>query len=248
MLTAPSSNPVVLITQKFPTWESFNRWREAYLGVIIADRSIGHRAKTVATVIYLHLSKKTGACFPSYSEIARCAGIRRQNAVEAVKELIAAGHLRKLSRQDQSGFDTSNLYFPAGASLLQDSPFSLRDSSPSHSETLTEHILTPIEVGLESCSETPEEERSLPKGTFAQPVDSQPFSSSSLPWIYGAPRGAAGGGGAPSRYIAFDDPEMAVLELFERVTGQKYPRDKRGGWLLTAEQCEAIATAEGAVR
>ena len=149
MLTAPSSNTVVQFTQKFPTWESFNRWREAYLGVVIADRSIGHRAKTVAAVIYLHLSKKTGACFPGYSEIARCAGIRRQNAVAAVKELVAAGHLRKLSRQDQSGFDTSNLYFPAGASLLQDSPFSLRDSSPSHSETLTELILTPRAVGLE---------------------------------------------------------------------------------------------------
>jgi hypothetical protein len=102
MLTAPSSNTVVQFTQKFPTWESFNRWREAYLGVVIADRSIGHRAKTVAAVIYLHLSKKTGACFPGYSEIARCAGIRRQNAVEAVKELVAAGHLRKLSRQDKA--------------------------------------------------------------------------------------------------------------------------------------------------
>jgi hypothetical protein len=247
MLTAPSSNTVVQFTQKFPTWESFNRWREAYLGVVIADRSIGHRAKKVAAVIYLHLSKKTGACFPGYSEIARCAGIRRQNAVEAVKELVAAGHLRKLSRQDQGGFDTSNLYFPAGASLLPDSPFSLRDYSPSHSETLTEHILTPIAVGLETYSETPKEGRSLPRPTFAPPVDPQP-SSSSLPPIYGVPRGAAEGGGAASRYIAFDDPEMAVLEVFERVTGQKYPRDKRGGWWLTAEQCEAIAAAEGAGR
>ena len=157
MLTAPSSNTVVQFTQKFPTWESFNRWREAWLGVVVSDRSIGHRAKTVTTVIYLHLSKKTGACFPGYSEIARCAGICHQNAVEAVKELIAAGHLRKLSRQDQGGFDTSNLYFPAGASLLPDSPFSLRDSSPSHSETLTEHILTPIAVGLKSYSELPKE-------------------------------------------------------------------------------------------
>ena len=143
MLTAPSSNTVVQFTQKFPTWESFNRWREAWLGVVVSDRSIGHRAKTVTTVIYLHLSKKTGACFPGYSEIARCAGICHQNAVEAVKELIAAGHLRKLSRQDQGGFDTSNLYFPAGPHCCQDSPFSLRDSSPSHSADFNRTYINP---------------------------------------------------------------------------------------------------------
>jgi hypothetical protein len=240
MLTAPSSNIVVQFNQDFPTWESFNRWREGWLGGVLSDRSIGHRARTVATVIYLHLSKKTGACFPGYSTIARCAGISPQNAVAAVNELVAAGHLRKLSRQDQRGFDTSNLYFPAGVSL-RDPPFSIRDSWLSHSETLTEHILTPVSIELDSRMGTPEEERSPP------PVDSQP-SSSHLPPIYGVPRGAADGGGAPSRYIAFDDPQMAALEIFERVTGQKYPRDKRGGWWLTAEQCEAIAAAEGAGR
>ena len=87
----------------------------------------------------------------------------------------------------------------------------------------------------------------MPRATFAPPVYPQPSSSSLAP-IYGVRRGSADGGGAPSRYIAFDDPEMAVLEVFERVTGQKYPRDKRGGWWLTAQQYEAIAAAEGASR
>jgi Helix-turn-helix domain len=71
MLTAPSSNIVVQFTQQFPTWEVFNRWREDWLGGVLADPNLGHRAKTVVTVIYLHLNKDTGGSFPSYETIAK---------------------------------------------------------------------------------------------------------------------------------------------------------------------------------
>lgn len=117
--TVLSSSIVVEFTQRFPTWEQFNRWREAWLSQVIADPNIRHRTKTVASAVYLHLNKETGSAFPGYEEIARRAGIHHQNAVVTIEELVAAGYLRKLNRQEPSGGDTSNLYLPAvrGGSL-----------------------------------------------------------------------------------------------------------------------------------
>jgi hypothetical protein len=114
LLTTSSSAVILPFSHKFRTWDAFNRWREQWIRGILADPNIGHRSKTVAVVIYLHLGKDTGSAFPGYEAIGKAAGIDRRSAIAAVKELISAGYLQKLPRHDVHGFDTSNLYIPVG--------------------------------------------------------------------------------------------------------------------------------------
>jgi hypothetical protein len=117
--TVLASSGVVQFNQRFPTWETFNRWREAWLGQVIADPKIRHRTKTVAAAVYLRLNKDTGGAFPGYDHIARCAGIHGPNAVKPIKELVAAGYLRKLGRENPDGSDTSNFYLPVGGGVIK---------------------------------------------------------------------------------------------------------------------------------
>ena len=82
------------------------------------------------------------------------------------------------------------------------------------------------------------EERSLAReeGTQVYP-STNPFTSAS-------PDGGRqpGNGGPRGGYVGFASPLMARLEAYEARTGKSFPRDRRGGWLLTPDQ---LAVVEG---
>src|SRR5262245_14763767 len=101
MHTTSSSSAQVIafptaVTTELPKFES---WRETWLRKVVADPKLGHRAKTVATVLSFYLNRESRACFPSYETIAQAAGIVRQSAMQGVAELIEAGYLQRQSRE-----------------------------------------------------------------------------------------------------------------------------------------------------
>jgi hypothetical protein len=257
MLTLPSSC-VLQFPQpkpKPPTWKQFNRWREDWISQILANANINHRAKTVAVVIYLHLRRETGEAFPGYAEIARRAGIRRQNAITAVKQLVAAGYLHALSRQDTSGDASSNLYVPVGVVSYRDQGWShLETTGWSHPETLTyidsnRSILNPK---FESRFETQEEsEESLPRREISFSAETPSVSPSHISVV---PRAAAPGivPRADEVLVRYDSREWDLVERFgRRALGRPFPRSGRATGIYLAcsevEAIKALAAAEGAV-
>ncbi len=64
------------------------------LWTIIGDRNLSSTAKIVATALLLKFrNRETGRCNPSYRTVADVIGMSRDTAMDAVKELVAAGYL-----------------------------------------------------------------------------------------------------------------------------------------------------------
>jgi hypothetical protein len=62
--------------------------------MIIGDRRLSSTAKIVgATLLLKFRNKETGRCNPSYRTVADVIGMSRDTAMDAIKELVAAGYL-----------------------------------------------------------------------------------------------------------------------------------------------------------
>lgn len=66
--------------------------------------------KTVYSIACCYASSQDASCYPSYTTIARKAGICRSTAIKAIRELIAADLLSKETKQNTKQEFTSNTY------------------------------------------------------------------------------------------------------------------------------------------
>lgn len=66
--------------------------------------------KLVYAAIASHYRGEMSAIYPSYNRIAGLLGISRNTAIVAVRELVAAGLLKKVARMRDDGGFTSNIY------------------------------------------------------------------------------------------------------------------------------------------
>lgn len=66
--------------------------------------------KTVYSIACCYASSTDSSCYPSYTTIARKAGICRNSAIKAIKELVEAGLMIKETRKTVKDTFTSNTY------------------------------------------------------------------------------------------------------------------------------------------
>lgn len=66
--------------------------------------------KTVYSIACCYASSTDSSCYPSYTTIARKAGICRSTAIRAIKELVEAGLMIKETRRTEKDTFTSNTY------------------------------------------------------------------------------------------------------------------------------------------
>jgi hypothetical protein len=97
-VTVPSSGTVLPFIQKFEAW------RETWHRQVLADRQLGHRAKSVAGFLLWYLNRQERACFPSYATIATGVGITRRDAMRCIARLMARGHLLRRPRERKTNY------------------------------------------------------------------------------------------------------------------------------------------------
>jgi hypothetical protein len=78
--------------------------------IIVNMADIGVYAYAVYSAIKMHLNQTTGACFPSYANIARMTGIHRSTVIDCVKTLTQRKLVSPLWRYKEDGSHASNQY------------------------------------------------------------------------------------------------------------------------------------------
>jgi len=89
--------------------------------ILSPDVLLGGHQKLVLNVLVMHRNNGSGACFPSYDRIARCAGVHKTTAMRAVRELRAMGVLNAQvshGRRNQYVIHTDKLPKASGSGAL----------------------------------------------------------------------------------------------------------------------------------
>ena len=82
----------------------------------------GPKLGPYSLAIYYALVRHAGPdrrCWPSYSTLAREAGMSRRKAIDAVNLLLELGLIKKMCRTDSKGDQTSNLYILVDAGKIE---------------------------------------------------------------------------------------------------------------------------------
>jgi hypothetical protein len=214
----------------------------------------------VLSAVSLYLNRGIGAAFPSYTALAKAAGITRRNAIKEIKTALKHGYVARLPRARQRGglnqYDERGefFYFPAidgQAMVSQPTPSGGSTVSKTTGDGVSvnevrsqdqEVTSGTLDITLERKKEE-ENSKSLPRlEGKKEKQTSGPTAPSDIPFnfpaLLKAMDGAATGrdGGA---YLRHPDA-MAALAAFERARGRPFPRDGRGGCQLSRKDFGAF--------
>jgi hypothetical protein len=237
-----------------------------------ADDRLTHADQALVTQIYAHFNwthfEKSGEllAWPSWETIAAEARLSEPSIRRGCQKLERLHALTIIhgGRDPKTGWRLHNKYRAIAAAppvtVTGGHRSGFSKSTGQGDGRLSDREVVNLSKKDQGFSQGTLEGRSLPRGPSAPkqarnqegpraPPDN-PLPAS--PTTEDVPRGKVSpvttGGGCSAgdgRYVAYTSPEMAVVERYERRTGKKFPRDRRGGWLLTPAEWAHVAADGG---
>jgi hypothetical protein len=243
-VTAPSTSVICFPPTTPPgSPNNFLARREAAHRRALADHRLRAASAKVFGFILEHVNRQSGGWCLCMKTIAAGTSMGERNARRCVAELEKHGYLRRISDPGHANFyqvweGDPGQTCSGGRTNLSGVPRTNLSAITLESVT-SESTLRKKETNF-VIEKIQGREGSLPSEA-RKPSDS--------PTSDGVPRGP-NGGGARGWYVGPGSLQMIGLEEYERARGRSFPRDKRGGWLLTHQEWAAvqawITAAEGA--